>query len=59
MAAKFRAFTYTTTFYPNTPKFSEAAAGRGSTTEQELGGIDIFLRQVRKVGVARDRSPVS
>lgn len=44
------AFTYTTTFYPNTVKFSEAAATR-IDYGQELGGIDIFLRQVRKVSV--------
>ncbi len=42
--------TYTTTFYPNTVKLSEAVPVRVEYG-QEVGGIDLFLRALRKVKV--------
>lgn len=41
---------YTTTFYPNTVKLSEAVPVR-LEYGQESGGIDLFLRLVRKVKI--------
>ncbi len=42
--------SYTTTFYPNTVKLSEAVPVRVDYG-QEVGGVDLFLRLVRKVRV--------
>jgi hypothetical protein len=44
------AFGYTTTFFPNTVKLSEAVGVR-LDYGRESGGIDIFLRPIRKVKI--------
>ncbi len=44
------AFVYTTTFFPNTTKLTEAIA-LSLDYGKELGGIDVYLNQVRKVKI--------